>query len=101
MSLFAIDFRRDISIEDETITIQKLSLGDQVEIAKKVRVDDVEGSVMILSASIKAWSLKGSDGNLLPINRDNILKIRMELIAKITEEVYKFNNLNPDQLKNL
>lgn len=101
MSIYAVDFRKDIQIEDETITIQKLSLGDQIEIAKKVRLDEVEASVMMLLSSIKAWSLKNPDSSPTPINRENILKIRMELVAKITEEVYKFNNLNPDQLKNL
>ena len=78
-----------------------MSLGDQVEIAKKSRTDEVEASVMMLCSSIKSWTLKNPDGVSTPINRENILKLRMDLVNNLTKDIYTFNALNPDQLKNL
>lgn len=101
MSLMAVDFTKEITLEGETITIQKLSLGDQSEIAKKARIDEIEASKLMLVISIKRWSLKNPDGNAMPISMDNVLKIKMESVNDIMKEIYNFNNLKATDIKNL
>ena len=101
MSIFADDYTKDIKIEDITITIKKLSLKDQMEAAKKFNDgDEPGGSIELLLKSIVKWDAKNAAGKDLPINLENISKIRGDIAIKLTEAITAFNSLPEEDAKN-
>jgi len=101
MSIFAEDYTKDVVIEDTTLTIKKLSLKDQLEASKKFNAgDEGGGSVELLIKSIVKWDVKDSDGKIVPIDEENIGRIRGEIAVKITEAISEYNSLKDAEVKN-
>lgn len=79
----------NIEIEGETVTIKKLSVADQKEIGEAK--DDFEAGIIAVEKSILRWSFKNGNAPLA-VSKDNIMRIRADVILKIGEEIKKFNN---------
>jgi len=90
-----------IELEDgEWIDIKRqMSVGDYDRIAKESEEGEIEGRVIItLLANIKAWSLKGKDSQIAPINREMVAKLDADTAILLFNEIGK---RNPAQKKSL
>ena len=83
-----------IELEDgEWIDIKRqMSVGDYDRIAKESEEGEIEGRVIItLLANIKAWSLKGKDSQIAPINREMVAKLDADTAILLFNEIGKRN----------
>jgi len=96
--LFAELYTKEIDIEGEKFTIQKLSLKDQMDAGKLLEKDMVQGSLVLLRASLKKWS--DAEGKKVDTTEDNIMKLRADVVIKLSEEISAYNNLDKDKSKN-
>jgi len=78
-----------VKIEDEEITIKKLSVQDQMEIEKMQ--DIIERGVLVIMKTVLKWSFKNIDGQPLAITRENILRMRADLISALGIETMKYS----------
>ncbi len=90
MEVIGENITKEIQIEDETITIKKFSVGDQKEIVK-FKDNDIEVGIEGILRSVVKWSFKNTAGQPLFINRENILKLRVDLILTLSAEIMRFN----------
>ena len=96
--LFADLYTKTINIEGEKLTIQKLSLKDQMDAGKLLETDMMQGSLAMIKASLKKWV--DEDGKSVSITEENITRLRADIVLKLSEEITKYNNLEKDKEKN-
>ena len=71
---------------------RQMTVGDYDYIAKESEENEIEGRVIItLLANIKAWSLKGKDGQIAPINREMVAKLDADTAVLLFNEIGKRN----------
>lgn len=90
MDLIAECVLKDIPIEDESVTIKKLSTSDSMRL-EKIK-DDEDRGIETLLASIVRWTFKNQNGQPIAINKDVIMRMRNDVITLIGIEIMKFNN---------
>jgi len=90
-SVLAEYMTKTIKIEDEyEVTIKKLSGQDQMDLSKIT--DDMErGIETILKCAIR-WTFTNIDGSALALTRDNLLRVRGDILTEMGLECIKYNN---------
>ena len=88
MDLLADCVTHNMTIEDETVTIKKLSVGDQQDIAKTS--DAFDAGILTIEKSVLRWSF-AANGVPLAVSRENIMRIRADVILFLGTEIAKFN----------
>lgn len=101
MRILAEEFTKDIIIEDEIVTIKKRSAADDMELEKaKKSGEDYEVGIAYLIAGLVKWTFKDAAGNILPITKEIILKIRSDVLNILIKEVIAFNTITKEEAKN-
>jgi hypothetical protein len=72
---------KTVKIEDEEITIKKLSIQDSQEIDKLP--DAIERGIATILKTVLRWSFKNIDGNPLAITKENIQRMRADIITQL------------------
>jgi len=80
---------KTVKIEDEEITIKKLSTQDQLELEKTT--DVIERGVVAILKTVIRWSFKNIDGQPLPVTRESIMKLRSDIITILGLEILRDN----------
>ena len=99
MSRFVGTKLREIDLgEGEWIKIPVALSYDQV-LRLTSLTNDVEISKSMLIECIKEWNIKDEDGNIPPVNIENILKLDIFTIKMVSDEVEKMLKNNQDKKK--
>lgn len=83
-----------------TITLKKLSYGEQKEMMKLSDSNPVAMLDIVLMKSIIGWDLKDGD-KVLPITIETLDLCEAEFINTLSKEVLEINNISMEQEKNL
>ena len=79
----------DDSLKDEEVLIKKLSTDEQKELGQMK--DDLERGLATILRSVVRWSFKNENGQPIAISRENIGKIRGDIINTIAAGVTIYN----------
>lgn len=89
MEVLADYVTRTFDVGDEKVTIKKLSSQDEQEIAKMQNL--VDAGIESVLRSVVKWTFT-VNGSPLAVTRENIARIRADIITTVGIEVAKFNN---------
>lgn len=93
--------KKTVKIEDVNFVIKKLSLEKQITIASMFQAGKGdEAALGLLQACIDNWDAKDDAGNLVPLDVNHLKNMSIEVANKLSEEIWAFNNLTKDQVKN-
>lgn len=97
MSKFISNELETFDFEDgEWIKISKeFSLEDSEKMAKMGKEDNTWG---LLTVIIKEWNFKDANGDIVPLNIENIKRLKIEVFKKISEIISKKLTLDKKKL---
>lgn len=102
MSIFADEFEKTVKLEGEEFVLRRISVADQFAIdeAVKASTNRLQAGLSMLITSLKSWSVKAKDGKPLPINEENIKRMRIDVMNVLLTEALKLNQIAEEDLKN-
>lgn len=86
-----------VKIEDEEITIKKLSIQDSQEIDKIA--DPIERGIATILKTVLRWSFKNMDGNPLAVTKENIVRMRTDIITQLGIETMMYSRTLKEEEK--
>lgn len=76
----------DVPVADETLTITYYP--NLVTSKMIAQLDDALGGIHVgLASLIKTWDLMDDDGNIIPINADNLEALGLPILLKISQAI--------------
>lgn len=76
-------------LEGEEVVIKKLSANDQKELGQIT--DETEKGIAVILKSVVRWSFKNHAEQPIAVNRDNLGRIRGDIINALGIEVMQYN----------
>ena len=100
MGFFAEETKK-IKIDNVSIVIKKLSVGDQLEVGNIGEDKLATGAFEMVRRAIVSWDAKDKEGKELPVSPDNIKKMSLTSFRLLSDAVIELNGISEEQVKNL
>lgn len=99
MSRFVSNKSKRIDLGDD----EWIELPEEISFQEYTEIKSVTGEVAMskkmFTTMIKAWNLKDESGTVLPVTEENIMRLNIDTITIISDELTKLITSNTDKKK--
>lgn len=89
MNVLAEYVTKIVNVEDEEVTIKKLSVNDNREI--DLLTNHTDKGVQIILRSVVKWTFKNSNDSPIPVSEEIIMRLRGDILNTLIIECSLFN----------
>ena len=100
MGFFAEETKK-VKIDEVTITIKKLSVGDQLEVGSADKEQMITSAFEMVRRAIVSWDAKDKAGKPIPVDAPNLKKMSLNSFRQLSDAVIELNGISEEQIKNL
>lgn len=90
----------EVQIGEAVITMATMKLSKYFEVMKlhKANKDDILLTQNLILHSIRSWTIKDADGNVVDVNTKNLLDyVNLDCLSALDKVATEVNNLGPEE----